>query len=106
MRLGITRTIERFGAAGTDRAILSQFLQVASTSDPASAYRLIRQLLAIDVTLLLTITFFSKWQKTSYELYGLVWYLLQALYDTDVAGSRILATVLEVRNGLVLSRTL
>ena len=38
--------------------------------------------------------------------YELVRYLLQSLYDTDVADSQILATVVEDRNGLVLSRTL
>ncbi|KAJ8486943.1 hypothetical protein ONZ51_g4502 [Trametes cubensis] len=38
--------------------------------------------------------------------YELVRYMLQSLYDTDVADSQILATVVEDQNGLVLSRTL
>ncbi|KAJ8472657.1 hypothetical protein ONZ51_g8372 [Trametes cubensis] len=38
--------------------------------------------------------------------YELVRYLLQALYDTDVADSEIVAMVLKDRNGLVLARTL
>ena len=42
-------------------------------------------------------------RQVSYEL---VRYLLQALYDTDVADSEIVATVLKDRNGPVLSRTL
>ncbi|KAJ8457717.1 hypothetical protein ONZ51_g11357 [Trametes cubensis] len=45
-------------------------------------------------------------KEASYELYDLVWAILPSLYYTNMADSRILATVLKDRNGLVLSRTL
>lgn len=71
MQLGIIQTIEKFRAAGTyRRAIPAHFVTISLSHRRflhASAYRLIRHLLAIDVALLLTTTF-SRWQRYVYEL--------------------------------------